>query len=400
MGSADFRHPLKHIWDKPERLVIGLMSGTSADGIDAVLVKISGFGYTTDVKQLAFSFTPFDTDTRNAILTLAGGHSGGTADICRMNFLLGALMADACENVCRKAGVDIGDIDFVGSHGQTVYHLPIAEPYLGKNITGTLQIGEAAVIAQRMHCPVVSDFRVRDMAAGGLGAPLVPYTEFILYRSETKTVGLQNIGGTGNITLLPKGCELNQVMAFDTGPGNMVMDALVARLTNNRLTYDDGGRLAKEGHADSRLLSIMLDDPYLRQEPPKTTGRERYGEEYVGKLLHKAEALGVSLQDTLATATQFTAECIRCAVERFCNPQPERLIIGGGGVLNPTLISHIRACLPKCEVLTNEALGLDSNAKEAIAFAILANETIFASCNNAPTATGAKEQVVMGKISF
>ncbi len=213
----------------------------------------------------------------------------------------------------------------------------------------TLQTGEASVIAERLGCPVVSDFRVRDMAAGGLGAPLVPYTEYLLYRDAQRTVGLQNIGGIGNITVLPKGCSLNDVFAFDTGPGNMVMDALAARLTEGKARFDDGGRLAAQGTVNAGLLAWMMQDPYLSTPPPKTTGREVYGAAYVDALCAHARTLGVSLRDTLSTATRFTAECIREGVERFCPQRPERLIVGGGGSMNPVLLgrySRLPARLP------------------------------------------------------
>lgn len=393
-------HPLESIWRKPERLAIGLMSGTSADGVDAALIRISGHGIDTRVKQVGFSFLPFAPEQRQRVLALAEGSFGGAKELCQMSFWLGQLYAEACLKVCRESGVSPEKIDFVGSHGQTVYHLPVAEAYLDKAVRGTLQIGEASLIAEALRCPVVSDFRVRDMAAGGLGAPLVPYTEFLLYRSEERTVALQNIGGIGNITLLPKGCSLNEVQAFDTGPGNMVMDALVSRMTEGKCSYDEGGRLAAEGSISQELLRWMLKDPYLAQRPPKTTGRERYGAGYLEALLKQADRLGVTAEDTLATATRFTAECIRRAVEDYCTPRPEWLIVGGGGSLNPTLMAHIRKVLPDCRVMVNEDLELDSNAKEAVAFAILANECLFASCNNAPAATGAAHPVVMGKISL
>jgi len=382
------------------RLAIGLMSGTSADGIDAVLVEITGCGVSTKVAQRAFLTLPFSDETRRRILRVAAGDFGGSEELCRMNFYLGELHADACEALCAQAGVAPGDIAFVGSHGQTVFHAPDAQEYLGRPVRGTLQITEGSVIAERLGCPVVSDFRVRDMAAGGLGAPLVPYTEYLLYRDDTRTVGLQNIGGIGNITILPKGCALDEVSAFDTGPGNMVMDALAARLTGGQARYDDGGRLAAGGAVNAALLAWMLKDPYLRTPPPKTTGREVYGAAYVDALCAEASALGCTLSDALATATRFTAECIRVGVERFCPQRPQRLIVGGGGSMNPTLMAHIADCLPGCEVLTNEQLGLDSAAKEAVAFAVLANETLYGLANNAPGATGAAHPVVMGKISL
>lgn len=385
---------------RPARLGIGLMSGTSADGVDAALVRLEGCGTSTRVRQLAFAFLPFEAEVRARILQVASGDFGGAAELCRLNFRLGALLADACEEVCRQAGISPDRIDFVGSHGQTVWHIPEPEEYLGDTQRSTLQIGEASVIAERMGCPVVSDFRVRDMAAGGLGAPLVPYTEYLLYRSETETVALQNIGGIGNITMLPAGCRLEDVYAFDTGPGNMVMDALAFRITGGTQTYDDGGRLAAAGRVDPALLAWMLRDDYLQRRPPKTTGRERYGAAYVDRLCAEAAGRGVSLADTLATATRFTAECVRRAVEDWCPDRPTHLIVGGGGSRNPVLMEHLRQALPGCRVVTNEDLGLDSDSKEAVAFAILANEALFGVCNNAPGATGARHPVVMGKITW
>ena len=309
--------------DASPRLAIGLMSGTSADGIDAALVEISGCSTDTRVRLLSFLTLPFSDAARARILRVAAGDFGGTEELCLLNFYLGELSADACEAVCAQAGVAPDKVSFVGSHGQTVFHAPDAREYLGRPVRGTLQTGEASVIAERLGCPVVSDFRVRDMAAGGLGAPLVPYTEYLLYRDAQRTVGLQNIGGIGNITVLPKGCSLNDVFAFDTGPGNMVMDALAARLTEGKARFDDGGRLAAQGTVNAGLLAWMMQDPYLSAPPPKTTGREVYGAAYVDALCAHARTLGVSLRDTLSTATRFTAECIREGVERFC-PQRRR----------------------------------------------------------------------------
>ena len=256
--------------DASPRLAIGLMSGTSADGIDAALVEISGCSTDTRVRLLSFLTLPFSDAARARILRVAAGDFGGTEELCLLNFYLGELSADACEAVCAQAGVGPDKGSFVGSHGQTVFHAPDAREYLGRPVRGTLQTGEASFIAERLGCPVVSDFRVRDSAAGGLGAPLVPYTEYLLYRDAQRTVGLQNIGGIGNITVLPKGCSLNDVFAFDTGPGNMVMDALAARLTEGKARFDDGGRLAAQGTVNAGLLAWMMQDPYLSAPPPQT----------------------------------------------------------------------------------------------------------------------------------
>lgn len=229
-------------------------------------------------------------------------------------------------------------------------------------------------------------------------APLVPYTEYLLYRSESETVGLQNIGGIGNLTVLPRGGALGDTYAFDTGPGNMVMDQLVERMTGGAKRYDEGGVLAASGAVSEALLAFLLDDPYLAQKPPKTTGREAYGRAYVERLVEKGRGISLSDADMLATATRFTAECVRIAVERFCPDRPDRLVVGGGGSRNPTLMRFFEERLPM-PVQTNEALGFDSDAKEAVAFAILANECLHGIANNVPAATGARHPVVMGKVS-
>lgn len=391
---------LQQLAGKKERIVIGLMSGTSADGVDAVLTRITGSGTGTQVRQLAFVSLPFPNEVRERILRVAGGDYGGSEELCKLSFLLGHRFADACLAVCEAAGISPNQVDLVGSHGQTVWHAPVAEGYLGEQIRGTLQIGEPSLINEALGCPVVSDFRVRDMAAGGLGAPLVPYTEFLLYRDREQDVALQNIGGIGNITFLPRDCALDEVFSFDTGPGNMVMDQLCLRLTEGRLCYDKEGRLAAAAEVNQPLLRWMLQDSYLRLPPPKTTGRERYGKGYLDALLKAAGSLGVSLDNVLATATRFTAECIAQGIRDFFPRIPARLIVGGGGAKNPVLMEHIRTLLPHVQVLRNEDLGFDGDAKEAVAFAVLANEALCGIPNNAPGATGASHPVVMGKISL
>ena len=388
-------HPFMELWRKPSRLVVGLMSGTSADGIDAVLTRITGSGLATKVEQLHFFFLPFDAETRSAILRMCGGESGGAREVCLLGTHLGKLYAQAVRELLKEAGTE--HVDLIGCHGQTVYHIPEETDYLGSATRGTLQIGDPSYLAEEFGCPVVSDFRIRDMAAGGLGAPLVPYTEFLLYRSETGDVALQNIGGIGNITLLGAGCSLDQVIAFDTGPGNMIMDALAAKLTDGRMEYDHAGMLAASGNVIPELLEWMLDDPYLEKQPPKTTGREYYGAEYVEKLLRFGN---YPLIDVLATATAFTAQTIALSLRRFAPRMPCRLIVGGGGSRNPTLLRFLREALPEVTVQTQEDLGLSSDAKEAVAFAILANEALFGICSNAPSATGAKHGVVMGRINL
>jgi anhydro-N-acetylmuramic acid kinase len=313
---------------------------------------------------------------------------------------MGEIAAEACLELCGKAGIKPAMVDFAGSHGQTVYHQNEPVSLAGRPIRGTLQIGEASVIAERIGCPVVSDFRVRDMAAGGQGAPLVPYTEYLLYRHESKTLALQNIGGIGNITLFPAGCKAADVTAFDTGPGIMIVDAAARSLLGT--PWDDEGRNAAAGKVNGGLLEWMfaLDKDYLEKRPPKSTGRERYNDKYIRTLLNRAQEAGLAANDILATVTRYTAETISRGINKFCSPPPEELYVSGGGLHNKTLLAAIRELLPGCVVRSGDELGIPADAKEAAAFAILANETLFGLCNNAPSATGASHPVVMGKISF
>ena len=394
------QHPLVALMEKPSRLVIGLMSGTSADGVDAALCRITGHGTATKVEQLGFVFDPFDTRVREEILRLAGGQEATAADFCRINFLLGRLYAETSLRLCRECGVEPKDIDLVGSHGQTLWHIPQPETYLGQTFRSTLQLGECSVLTETFGCPVVGDFRVRDVAAGGLGAPLVPYSEYLIYRSETKCIALQNIGGIGNITCLPPACKPEDVFAFDTGPGNMVMDAVYGAITHGEKRFDEGGAFAAKGQVHQPLLNLMMDDEYVRRQPPKTTGREYYGPAYVERITAEAKAQCLTDEDLMATVTAFTAATIAYSVEHFFPVKPDELIIGGGGSMNATLLKDIATALPACKVMTNEQLGYDSNAKEAVAFAVLANEAIFAGCNNMPSVTGATKGVVMGKINL
>lgn len=389
---------LSELMTKPCKRVIGLMSGTSADAVDAVLVQISGHGLSTKVTQESYVSIPFSEEVRAEILETARGTSGGSRRLCLLSARLGQLYLSACEALCEKAGVRLEEIDLVGCHGQTVYHQPIPEQYLGAEVTSTLQIGDPSLLCEKLHTVVVSDFRVRDVAAGGQGAPLVPYSEYLIYRSATEHVALQNIGGIGNITFLPAGGSLDDTTAFDTGPGNMLIDAVIAQMTNGTKRFDDGGRMAGQHPYSSALLKSLMADPYLAQRPPKTTGREYYGDAFLLRCKNQAQELGLSYGELLRTVTRYTAETIAHSVNAFLPAMPNRLIVGGGGSYNHTLMSDLRECL-HVQVMTNEDLGFDGDAKEAVAFAVLANETIHGCCNNVPTATGAAHPVIMGKIS-
>ncbi|CAH0261484.1 Anhydro-N-acetylmuramic acid kinase [Peribacillus sp. Bi96] len=376
--------------------IVGLMSGTSLDGIDAALVRVNNSGLETEIEMIEFITYPFPKDIENEIMQSLSIETSNVQLICSLNFKLGKLFAEAVKEVCNKARFPIEELDLIGSHGQTIYHHPLQEQNW---IPSTLQIGEAAVIAHDTNTMVISNFRTMDMAAGGQGAPLVPFTEYILYRSETKGRLLQNIGGIGNVTVLPKQASLDDMYAFDTGPGNMIIDEVCRQLFH--LKYDDGGKLAKQGNINDELLSYCISHSYIMSPPPKSTGREMFGKQYVIELLKRFEAL--PSHDILATVTMFTAKSIVENYRNFIFPKTEieEVIIGGGGSYNKTLLDMIQSLLgTSIQVLTQEELGYSSEAKEAVAFALLANETFHRNPSNVPKATGAKNDVILGNITF
>ena len=389
---------------KQDKIAIGLMSGTSVDGIDAALVEIDGNGPDTEMRLIEFINVPYTDNIRKRIFELFNVETSSVDKIGYMNFLLGELFAGAAIAVADKAGMCIEKVDFIGSHGQTIYHMPEICREHGFDIRYSVQIGEAAVIAQRTGAITVSDFRVGDIAAGGQGAPLVPYTEYVLFVDKMRSTLLQNIGGISNITLLPANCAIEQVVAFDTGPGNMVIDGIVKRFTDGRLNMDKDGEMAGRGKVNYELLACLLDDPYISIKPPKSTGREYFGEEYVKKVIALSEEKGIPRYDTIATATSLTAAFTLESYRRYIKPlcKVDRLITGGGGSYNPVLLRYLREEMGKEDIIvtTQEEEGYNSDAKEAAAFAVLANETLCGSCNNIPAATGACKKTVMGKISL
>lgn len=386
--------------DKPEKLVIGLMSGTSCDGIDAALVRISGSYTDTVAREEAFVSVPYEPEVRERLLALVKGDEGGSRELMRMSFLLGSLFLAACIRLCESAHVSPGEIDLIGSHGHTVFHQPSAEDYLGHKVRGTMQIGDVSALASYFSCPVVSDFRVRDFAEGGMGAPLVPYTEYILYSDPDKDVAYQNIGGIGNVTLLKRGGGPDEVVAFDTGPGNVLIDALISVYTQGRELYDDKGAFAARGSLSPVLQEFFLADEYLNRTPPKTTGREYYDSRYVARILDIAGENHIPPEDVMCTVTWFTACSIVRSFSYFPSFHPQRLIVAGGGSHNELLMSQIAQLLPDTQVVTGDEAGIRSDSKEAVAFAVLANETIAGNTNCLTGATGAARASVLGKIQF
>lgn len=376
--------------------IVGLMSGTSLDGIDAALIRVNNSKLNTELEMIDFITHPFPKDVKEEIIQSLSVDTSNVQLICSLNFKLGKLFADATKEVCKKARFPLEKLDLIGSHGQTIYHQPLQEHNL---VPSTLQIGEPSVIAYETNTTVISNFRTMDIAAGGQGAPLVPYTEYVLYRSETKGRLLQNIGGIGNVTVLPKQASLDDMYAFDTGPGNMIIDEVCQQLFN--IGYDEGGNLAKQGKVNEHLLSYCINHPYIMSPPPKTTGRELFGKQYVEKLLNKFNNL--PSHDIVATVTMFTAQSIVENYRKFIFPQVkiDEVIIGGGGSYNKTLLKMIQSLLGESiQVYTQEELGYSSEAKEAIAFALLANETYHGNTSNVPNATGAKGPIILGNISF
>jgi anhydro-N-acetylmuramic acid kinase len=346
------------------------MSGTSLDGIDVALVEVLGRW----IRTIGFLSTPYTDATRAAILAVSDTTTQ-TSAISRLNFQLAELYARAVLRAMRR----FGPVDLIGCHGQTVYH---------EGRSNTLQLGEPAVLAERTGLPVVSNFRARDIAAGGQGAPLVPFVDYLLFRHRTRTRVALNIGGIANITVIPPAAAPDDVTAFDTGPGNMVIDALAREMGH---PYDRGGKIASGGRVSKALLDELLSDPYYRRKPPKSAGREQYGATFVARL----KATGEPLPDLIATVTVLTAATIAIAVgERPCD-----LIMSGGGVHNSQIVAHLAGFLPNAAISTSTDHGIDADAKEAIAFAVLAHETWRRRPSNLPSATGARRAVVLGSIT-
>ena len=375
-------------------IVAGLISGTSVDGIDVALVDIRGVGFGTRVRPLAHFGFAYPPGAREAILGISNTDTH-TAQVARLNVLVGEWFASAVQRACRKAQIPMSRLGLIGSHGQTIYHQGRPERLLGRPVACTLQIGEPAVIAARTGVHVVADFRPADMAAGGQGAPLVPYADYLLYRSPRRNRVSLNIGGIANITSIPAGAGPEEVVAFDTGPGNILLDALAAHFSRGRERCDRNGRLAAQGCADPELLEELLRDRYYRQRPPKSAGREQYGAEFVAWLL----ARRLPPADLMATAAQFTAETIALGIRRFA-VWPEELIVSGGGLRNPQVMVRLAALLPGVNVRTSNDFGIASDAKEAIAFALLAYETWRRRPSNLPSATGASRAVILGKVVY
>jgi len=385
---------------KARRNVIGLMSGTSCDGIDACLARITGNGLSTEIDIIGFETYPYKNEIRELIFEASHKETGTVDKICRLNFILGKLFADAARQIAGKSSLSLSEIDIIGSHGQTIYHVSALKEKADKEVRSTLQIGEPSVIAQETGVTTVADFRTRDIAAGGEGAPLVPYADFILFGRDGIGRAIQNIGGISNVTFLPADCGINDIIAFDNGPGNMIIDRFAEIITDGKFKYDKNGELALKGKLNQGLLERLCSHPYLSIPPPKSTGREDFGIQFSDNLYKELKQGNVVVLDAIATITAFTARSISDSYKKFIQPSYKisEVVMSGGGVHNPVLFQFLKDYLEDIKLRKVDEFGIPSDAKEALAFAILANETICGNPGNVPSATGAKERVVLGKI--
>jgi anhydro-N-acetylmuramic acid kinase len=387
---------LSALQQKKSRLVVGLMSGTSADGIDAALVRISGKGTSTHIAQLAFDTYPYPARLRKLILQNSLPGKGSVDVLCDLNILIAHFFAGAVRKISRKGRVGLPEIDLIGSHGQTVHHRPEPRRMFGKALRSTLQIGDPSTIAKLTGIPTVGDFRLADMAVGGEGAPLVPFFDFLMFRSKTKNRILLNLGGIANFTALPKNCSITQVLAFDTGPANMLIDALMMKLYGKK--EDTGGRIALRGSIIPGLLFDLMSLPYFKQRPPKSTGREVFGPMLLPRIVkYKA---GLRREDLIASVTELTAFSVFDQYKRFIADRMnvDEVLVSGGGVHNRAIMEALKDYFRPANVRRIESTGFSSDAKEAVCFAVLANETISERPGNLPGVTGAARPVVLGKI--
>jgi len=420
-------------------LVLGVMSGTSADGIDVALARTSGAPPQLHAKLLDHTSFKFPPRVRAEILRVAEQQSISAGELSQLHVRLGHIYADAILAALKKFGVARSRIGLIGNHGQTIFHQGRPTPYLGVRTASTLQIGDGSVIAARTEITTVSDFRPADMALGGQGAPLVPFADYVLYRHPKIGRVSLNIGGIANLTVIPAGARPDQVFAFDTGPGNMLIDALVSHFTHGRQRFDKDGHLARNGFIRRPLLKALLQDPYLKLKPPKSTGREYYGATYIKKVLALARRYNVKANDLIRTATTFTAVCVSDALHTFVLPKHkvEEIVVSGGGAQNPLLLEALQiftlvpprsvysdvdrrkkivisvilpvpgkkaSPMPKdislFTIRRSSEFGIPEEAKEAFAFALLAYETFHQRASNLPSATGARGPAILGKISY
>jgi anhydro-N-acetylmuramic acid kinase len=385
---------MRYKMNNKKKLAVGLMSGTSLDGIDACLVEIEGNYTDTKINVVDFMTLEYSKEEKERILKLCNINTSKVNEICYMNTYLGKKMGQAALAVCTKANINIENVNFISSHGQTIFHMP--DEY------STLQIGELSNIAAVTGCLTVGDFRPSDMAYGGQGAPLVPYVDYILFSNEEKSRVLLNLGGIANITVLKAGGNEEDVLAFDTGPANVLIDEIVRIITDGKTSYDEGGKLAAKGNIDEQWLEeVLLNDSYMSKIPPKSTGREYYTIEFAENLYTMGKAKGLSNYDILATVTAYTAKTIQHQLEMFVSNKCkiDEVYVSGGGAHNVVIMKLLTKYI-NAEIKDISGLDFSGDAKEAVAFAILGNEFLSGKTNNIPSSTGSDRKVIMGKLAL
>lgn len=392
---------LERLWKRDKRLVAGLMSGTSLDGVDVVLAHIEGSGKEIETDVVAFDMQPYPRELAEDLMANSIPESSDVRAISQLNVRLAHVYADAIRSTADNAGIRLEDIDLIGSHGQTIHHVPVARATAGRDVTSTLQIGDPSVLANLTNIPVVGDFRPADMALGGQGAPLVPYFDYVAFSSRDETRALLNLGGIANITVLPADGGPADVIAFDTGPANMVIDGLAQTFFGK--PFDRDGALAASGRVDDDFLAdLLMQDPYLMLEPPKSTGREHYNPAYVERLMNDGLARGLSERDIIATASAFSAYSVYQAYARFIRKRhtADVLIVAGGGRHNDFLMTRLRDAFSPIRVVPVDDYGLRADVKEALCFAVLAHETVNGVPTGMPSVTGALRPAILGKLCF
>lgn len=383
-------------------LVVGLMSGTSLDGVDAALVKITEAEDNLEIELVEYLSVPYSKELKGRLIEICTPELARIEAISVMNMYLAEIFSEATLTLIEQAKLTSDDILLVSSHGQTIFHQPVSIRMEEREIKSTLQIGDISVIAERTGITTVGDFRTRDMAVGGGGAPLVPYADHMLYTNQGYGRVLVNIGGISNITVLPKGAPASEVVAYDTGPGNMIIDAFVHWATDGKDYYDRDGAIAARGKVNEKWLAKLLENPFFHQDYPKSTGREMFGIKFASDLWKEAENQAISFDDRIATITALTARTLSTEILKFIeSAQIEEVIISGGGRHNSTLFNSLKANMPARVTMNGmESYGMSADAKEAVIFALLGYQCLKKKRNNLPAATGANKEVIMGKIAW
>ncbi|HMS65601.1 MAG TPA: anhydro-N-acetylmuramic acid kinase [Ignavibacteria bacterium] len=378
--------------NKKSRTVIGILSGTSVDAVDVVLIKVTGKGGSSVIKVKNFKSYPINIQLKKHILGFSSNKSIKIEDVCRLNFIIGNLFADKINKFLKSSGISSEKVDLIGSHGQTVYHIPRSKKMFGFDSKSTLQLGDPSVIANKTGISVIGDFRVADIAAGGEGAPLVPYLDYILFSNKLKNRAFLNIGGISNVTYLRKNCSQNEIVAFDTGPGNMLIDSLMLKLFGKK--FDKDGLVSLKGKVNMDLLSFLKSfDKYYKKKFPKSTGREYYGDDFVNAVLKFSKK--IIPEDIITTVTKFTAFTIYFNLKSF---KTEELIISGGGAKNRSLMHFLKEFLTGINIKSQNENGITFENKEAVLFAVLANELMNGNKTNINSVTGSDKNVFLGKL--